>query len=187
MSISFAAERELIRRARAGEEDAFEELVAAFTPDLYHVVRRMTADTDQAEAFVQEAFWRFWQALPRYRDDRRFFPYLATIAANLVRDAWRKDRRIAVENIEFLSDLPDEQPMPEAVMEDDERLRVLAKTVESLPVQYRTVLALRYDAGLSYEEIAAGMDLPLNTVRTTLHRAKGLLQKRLEESDEEPG
>ncbi len=187
MDISFAAERSLIRRARLGDESAFAELVKAFTADLFRVVRRMTADTDQAEAVIQEAFWRVWKALPHYEEDRRFFPFLVTIAANLVRDAWRKDRRLVPGDLEYLDGLADEGPAPEKILEDAERLQALAKAVESLPVHYRSVIALRYDAGLSYEEIAAGLELPLNTVRTYLHRAKSMLRKRLEEFVDEPG
>jgi len=179
MDIPFALEQDLIARARTGDESAFEQLVKTFTPDLFRAVRRMVADTGEAEAIIQEAFWRVWQALPRYQGDRRFFPYLVTIAANLLRDAWRKERRILPDEYDALAERFDELPSPEAQTEEAELSQGLAKAAENLPPLYRAVIALRYDAGLSYEAIASAMDLPLNTVRTYLHRAKSALYKSL--------
>ncbi len=180
MKISFAAERELIRRARSGDEQAFEELVKEFTPDLFRLVRRMVADRGEAEAAVQETFWRIWQALPRYREDRRFFPYLAAVAANLLRDSWRKERRWQIDELELGSLPADGQPTPERQLEEAETLQALAQAVDGLPASYRMAIVLRYDAGLSYEEIASALDVPVNSVRTLLHRAKQVLRRKLE-------
>lgn len=176
------SERDLVVRARAGDETAFAQLVHHYTPKLYRVVRRMTADDMLAEDILQETFLRFWLALPRYRNDGPLFPYLVTIAANLARDRWRRDRRWHDQNPDevpaFQADL---QPTPEEWMERQEVLEALARAVEHLPPIYRAVIALRYDAGLTYEEIAAVLDLPLNTVRVRLHRAKARLRTLLEE------
>jgi RNA polymerase sigma-70 factor (ECF subfamily) len=144
----------------------------------------MTSDTDEAEAILQETFWRIWKALPRYQEDRRFFPYLATVATNLVRDSWRKDRWRLPDEYEALADqFPDNLPTPETQLETAERLQALAKAVADLPPAYRAVIALRYDAGLSYEEVATALGLPLNTVRTHLRRAKAVLRQELETFD----
>ena len=183
--ISFAVEQDLIRRARGGDQQAFEQLVAAFTPDLFRVARRMTADADSAEAILQEAFWRVWQALPRYREDRRFFPYLVTVATNLLRDTWRKDRRILPDEFDTIAEQPDDLPTPETQVEQAEQLQTLARAVESLPPVYRAAIALRYDANLSYDEIAVALDMPLNTLRTCLRRAKLALRDRLEKPERE--
>jgi len=181
MEITFASEQDLIRRARAGESIAFEQLVHAFTPDLFRVVRRMTGNTEDAEAVLQETFWRVWQALPRYQEDRRFFPYLLTIAANLVRDAWRKERWVLPGELdEERATSTGEQQTPEMQSEEAELLQALAKATEELPPPYRAVIALRYDAGLSYEETASTLNLPVNTVRTHLRRAKLALSNKLE-------
>lgn len=178
MRISFAAEQDFIRRARLGEQEAFEQLVNTFAPDLFRVVRRMSDNSGDAEAVVQETFWRVWQALPRYREDRRFFPYLVAIAANLVRDSWRKQRRLLPN--EPGEEVADRQPPLELSVEQAELTRALVRAVEELPAPYRAVIALRYEAGMKYDEIAAALGLPVNTVRTHLHRAKSDLRERLE-------
>jgi RNA polymerase sigma-70 factor, ECF subfamily len=182
MDVSFAVEQELIRRARVGDENAFAEIVEAFTPALFRVIHRMVADTGEAEGIVQESFWRVWQVLPRYQNDRRFFPYLVTIGVNLVRDGWRKERRFSTEGLDSVMDLPSGLSAPEKQVEDAQLIQGLAEAVEKLPALYRNVIALRYDAGLSYEDIALAMQLPLNTVRTYLHRAKSALRDHLKDS-----
>jgi RNA polymerase sigma-70 factor (ECF subfamily) len=70
---------------------------------------------------------------------------------------------------------------PEQIVDEDEVLRRLAKEVQALPHAYRMVIALRYEAEMSYEEMAEALGLPLNTVRTRLHRAKDRLRLALED------
>jgi len=179
----------LIEQARGGNIDAFEALIERYTPALFRVVRRMIADTSEAEAIVQETFFRLWKHLQRYQAERALFPYLVTIAANLVRDQWRRDQYLDAEGDDTLDDLVAEEVAdPLERLEEREALLALARAVEQLPAHYRTAIALRYDAGLSYEEMAAAMKIPVNTVRTYLHRAKATLrQMLLEEDDESPG
>lgn len=174
----------LIRQAQAGDDEAFEQLVERYTAGLYRVVRRFASDSAEAEALVQEAFLRAWRALPRYRDDGPFFPYLVTIAANLGRDAWRKARRLDFGGLEPLEDtLPGEDADLEGLVEQEQTLQLLAQAVAGLPPAYRLVIALYYDAGLSYEEIGQALSLPVNTVRTHLRRAKAHLRQHLESQE----
>lgn len=182
ISGEMADEQQLITRARSGDEMAFEALLRHYTPALYRVVRRMTADDMETEAILQETFFRFWQTLPRYRNDRPLFPYLVTIAANLARDRWRRARHLSEASLEEIPAAEEKATeLPEARLLNEETLVALAAAVEALPPPYRAVIALRYEAGMSYQEIAAALDLPLNTVRTHLHRAKAHLRATLEE------
>ncbi len=72
----------------------------------------------------------------------------------------------------------------ERMVDDENALRRLADQVQALPLAYRSVIALRYEAGMSYEEMAAALSLPLNTVRTHLRRAKEMLRRSLQEPDD---
>lgn len=180
--LSLAEERELVDLSREGNEQAYERLIQAFTPALYRVVLRMASDPQEAEATVQEAFWRAWRSLGRYQSDRPFFPYLVTVALNIQRDRWRVERRIEDRDLdEAASEVQDPAVAPEVQLEESEMMEVLAKGIQQLPRPYRMVVALRYDAGLSYERIAELLDLPVNTVRTHLRRAKMALRKWMEE------
>ena len=178
-----AAETDMIRRARRGDDHAFESLVLQYNLPLYRVVVRMTGDKDRAEAIVQEAFLKTWLALPRYREDRPFFPYIVTVATNIFRDQWRKDRKLDFGDLDEMEDLfTDPTPHPEEQVVQKERLDLLAAAVAELPAHYRSVIALRYDGGLSYQQIAETMEAPINTIRTWLHRAKVELQNKISAS-----
>lgn len=172
----------LIEQARQGKLEAFESLVHQYATRLYRVVRRVVNDDGEAESLVQEAFFRVWENLARYKNDRSFFPYLVTVALNLSRDLWRKESYFVSEDesLEFFQQHGDEAD-PASLAERNEELQLLARAVAELPPVYRAVVALRYDAEMSYEEIAAALNLPVNTVRTHLHRAKARLRRILEE------
>ena len=186
--IDLPNEAELIRRARNNDDEAFSKLVIHYTPALFRVIRRVASDNGEAEAIVQEAFLRAWENLSRYKEDRPFFPYLVTIAINLGRDQWRKSRFVDFSGLEAVeSDLTDPDAVPEIQIERAELLQELARAVVELPPAYRAVIAMRYDAGLSYQQIADALGLPVNTVRTHLRRAKMHLRRVLEAEEELDG
>lgn len=182
MWLSPAQEQDLVERARRGDEQAFEQIIQVFSTPLYRVVRRLASDEQEAEAVIQEAFWRTWRSLPHYHSDRPFFPYLVTVALNLQRDRWRSERRVEPADLEnAAARIADEMPAPERQLEDAEELEQLSAAIERLPGPYRAVIALRYEGNLSYEEIATALALPLNTVRTHLFRAREMLRKMMED------
>ena len=182
-SLPFAEEQELVRRAQAGEEQAYEQLIIAYTPALYQVVQCMVEDVSEVEMILQETFWRAWRSLDRYKTDRPILPYLTTIAVNLVRDRWRSQRWLVDSNLEDLGDrLYDTLPSPETQTIVKEEMSSLKMAVTQLPEAYRTVITLRYGLDLNYQEIANMLKMPVNTVRTHLHRARLLLRSQMEEN-----
>lgn len=177
-------EQDLVRLAVGGDTAAFDRLVGLYTPRLYRLVRRTAPDRAEAEAVVQEAWLRAWKNRRRCAPDRPFFPWLASIAMNVARDAWRKrwpldfaDLGEAVEGIAAV-----ETPA-EAQLEAAEAADRLARHVDALRPEWRVILGLRYDGALSYREIAEVLGIPLNTVRTHLRRARAALRARMEEED----
>jgi RNA polymerase sigma-70 factor (ECF subfamily) len=181
MSLSLVAEQELIRRTQWGDDLAFEELIEAHSPRLFRTIRRLCRDEGEAEAVLQETFWRFWRNLAHYQNDRPLFPYLVTIAVNQLRDQWRSQHWLADSDpMEIAEELPQDAPLPEAQVQALQDREQLASAVQQLPPAYRAVIVLRYQADLSYEEIASALKLPVNTVRVHLHRAKALLRQSME-------
>jgi RNA polymerase sigma-70 factor (ECF subfamily) len=182
--LQHADEDKIILRAQSGDEQAFEELIVFYSPALFRVVVRLARDASEAEAIVQEAFWRTWRSLGRYRNDQPFFPYLVTIALNLLRDQWRKERWIEYEGLGSDFDLKAASaPDIETLVEEREVRTDLENAIHQLPSAYRAVIELRYEDELDYEAIAQIMQSPINTVRTHLHRAKKLLQQGFEEKE----
>jgi RNA polymerase sigma-70 factor (ECF subfamily) len=172
----------LIRQAQEGGPASFDELVERHTPTLYRVVRRLTSDGGEAESIVQEAWLRAWKNLPRCDARRPFLPWLVQIALNVARDAWRKKRPLDFSDLGEIQEwMMDQELGVEEQFDKQEAVDTLMKGVNALRTEYRLAIALRYDAGLSYEEIAQIMEVPLNTVRTYLHRAKVFLRKWMED------
>lgn len=173
---------ELVRRTLRGDPEAYNGLIERHTPTVYRIVRRMCSDRAEAEAITQQSFLRAWENLPRSKTNQPFRPWLVQIAVNAARDAIKKLRPLD------FADLPDDKalgiatsdPGPEEQLEEAEALTQLAAAVQALPAPYRMVIALRYEVEMSYEEVARALDLPLNTVRTHLRRAKQKLRGALE-------
>jgi RNA polymerase sigma-70 factor, ECF subfamily len=182
-TLTFIEEQELVYLAQAGDEQAFEQLILDYTPALYQVVQRMVEDGSEVEMILQETFWRAWRSLDRYKADRPILPYLTTIAVNLLRDRWRSQKWLLDINLDDMSDrIDDSLPSPETQTIVKEELKSLKMAIAALPEAYRTVVTLRYGLDLEYQEIANMLKMPINTVRTHLHRARGLLRSLLEEN-----
>lgn len=148
---------------------------------LYRMVRRLASDRGEAEAIIQEAWLRVWRRLAVCDASRPLFPWLAQIALNVARDTWRRDRGLnfadfGPDGLEVIED----RPGPEPGLERAQALERLAEGVQRLKPVLRAVIALRYDGGLAYDEIAQAMQIPVNTVRTHLHRAKAALREWME-------
>ena len=174
-------DEELVRRHRAGEREAFGELVSRYTPAVYNLIYRFTGNRGDSENLTQETWLRLWSALPRVALDRPLKPYLLRIAFNLCR-SWAARARapwLDVDIDEAQDWLTDEdEDVVDRLSEAELRERVVG-AIDRLSPMYRAVMTLRYSEDLSYEEIAQTLNLPLNTVRTYLRRAKGRLRELL--------
>jgi RNA polymerase sigma-70 factor (ECF subfamily) len=179
--ISESSDVELVAKHLAGDPRAFSELVRRYTRAIYNVTYRYTADGQEAENLTQETFLRAWSALPRVALDRPLKPYLIKIAVNLCRDWAEKKGSVAVDSLEASEQEPasDEGDPVQVVSELELKARIQAKLDVLAPLQ-RTVIILRYSEGLSYDEMATALEMPVNTVRTHLHRAKARLRQLLE-------
>jgi RNA polymerase sigma-70 factor (ECF subfamily) len=177
----------LVRQFLRGDVAAFTELVERYTAPIFNLAFRLTDDRAEAENVTQEAFLRVYSALPHSRTDLAFKPWLFQIAVNLCRDLARKKRPTA-----FAEMVSEDQAAPEEAIEDEAPLPLdqieeralesaLTSAVMNLPEVYRIAVTLRYTEEMSYEDIAAVLKLPVNTVRTHLFRAKAMLRKSLVE------
>jgi RNA polymerase sigma-70 factor, ECF subfamily len=176
---SRATDEELVRRHLAGERQAFGELITRYTPAVYNLIYRFTGNRAESENLTQETWLRLWQALPRILLDRPLKPYLLRIAFNLCR-TWAAKTHLPQLDVDEIQDrlAGDSEDVIDRLSQADLRER-LECAMDSLPPMYRTVMTLRYAEELSYQEIAQVLDLPVNTVRTHLRRARARLRKLL--------
>jgi RNA polymerase sigma-70 factor (ECF subfamily) len=172
-------ESELIRRAQNGDSEAFAGLVALHERFVYNLALRSLGDPDDACDAAQDAFVRAWKALPEFRQQSKFRTWLYRIVINL---CINRSPRLRRQLDELGHDELLDQPAPETVpaqVEQRELYAHLHREVEDLPEQYRLLVSLRYQHDLSYDEIAALLEMPLGTVKTGLYRAKERLRASL--------
>jgi RNA polymerase sigma-70 factor (ECF subfamily) len=178
-------EAELVRRAQAGDTEAFATLVTEHQRFVYNLALRAMSDAHEAEDVAQEAFVRAWRALPNFRRQAQFRTWLYRIVTNLCCNRLPRLRRdlsaLSEEDMDEYSVPVDERTDPAYDVEADERRAFLHQRIAALPQSYRLLVSLRYQEELSYEEIAAVLGLPLGTVKTGLFRARAQLREALRE------
>ena len=172
----------LLRRARAGDAQAFGALVLEHQTFAYNLALRAVQDTQEAQDLTQEAFLRAWQALPNFRGASSFRTWLYRIVMNLCYNRSPHIRRdlAQIAHDEDNEDwLPGETLNPEHEVEAAETRAFLHRQIENLPASYRVLVMLRYQQDLSYEEISQVTGMPLGTVKTGLFRAHARLKAAL--------
>lgn len=164
-----------IARAKAGDRNAFSELVRSHQSAVYRYLLRMLGSRDDALDLAQDAFVRAWQALPQWQPEARFRTWLLRIAHNAALDALRRRRR--VEFVALDDSLEPEAPAagPERQAQVTQQVRQLETSLGRLPPEHRDILLLREVEALSYEEIGQVLSLSEGTVKSRLARARAAL------------
>jgi len=173
-----ASDQELIERSLDGDRFAFDGIIKRYETALFRRFFKLTGNREQTEDICQEAFLRFYKALPRFKRDRGIEPLLATIAMNIWRDHLRKtfaDVQITERDASL-----EEFKIDEEVLQRLEHQAIL-DAIDRLRPEYREVLSLRYYQGLRYQEIAKLTGIPGGTVASWLHRALDALREELKE------
>ena len=181
-------DRELVARAGAGDQEAFEQLVRDNQNRVYSLAVRLVGDREEAADLAQEAFLRAWQGLAAFQGESSFATWIYRLTTNVCIDYLRrKKRRQEVEPAVSLDDEDsgwaepaDAGQDPQRKLEEAERSRALSRGLERLPEHQRQVLVMRELSGLSYQEIGAATGLDLGTVKSRIARARLALRKALE-------
>ena len=189
MSEPHLSDHKLIAAAKAGDEDAFAEIVSRYKNPITNFLYRFLNDYEEAVDLAQETFVRVYFALDRYHTDFAFSTYIYRIATNLAISEIRRRKRRSLlsltglfqssedEAVEFQP--PDTRSLQDANLEEDERSKMIAKAIETLPPKYRLPIVLRDVEGKSYEEVAAILELGLGTTKSRINRGRGLLKEKL--------
>lgn len=179
-------EDSLVRRCKQRDAEAFGMLVERYQSRVYGFVRHMVREQEEAEDVAQEVFIKAFQNIERFDGRAAFATWLFKIAANLCIDrARRKDRRPEVVNLTYGDSGPAEHEPPDSKFDPhiaaiaNEMEKEIEAAIQSLSEKLRSVLLLHDLEGLSYEEIAGAVGVPVGTVKSRLFLARAHLQSAL--------
>jgi RNA polymerase sigma-70 factor (ECF subfamily) len=182
----------LLERARHGDLDAFESLVAPHTKKLFDCIWRIAGNREDAEDAMQETLLRAFTCLKQFRGTSRFSTWLISIGVNQALMYLRKRRRIVmsldfceqVDSPEPILYLAETRPNPEEQYRTKEMAAILTNAIHSLPSSCRTVFELRFVHEYSTKEAAIALDISIAAVKTRTHRARRYIEKQLTERQE---
>jgi RNA polymerase sigma-70 factor (ECF subfamily) len=165
------SEREIIILVKKGKKEAYQAIVERYMKRAYYIALGFVRNPQDALDISQEAFIKAFRRIKSFDVERPFFPWFYKLMKNFCLDHLKRRSRIQEVPLEEGRVLKEEH-------EDREMKEVLWKGIESLPVEQREVIILRYFQELSYQEISEVMGKPVGTVMSSLFYAK----KRLKEA-----
>jgi RNA polymerase sigma-70 factor (ECF subfamily) len=178
-------DRELVESWKAGDEDAFEQLVHRHQKRVYRLLLRMMGSPEEAEDVAQETFLNLHRHGRRFRGDARFSTFVYRVAANAALNRRRSlgRRRARMEKLSQRQaagdDLPSEPRNPEDAVSGAELSVCVRQALDRLSPSLRTPVVLYDLEGLAYGEIANVLGVAEGTVKSRIHRARKALKEEL--------
>jgi RNA polymerase sigma-70 factor (ECF subfamily) len=179
-------DEDLIAAYVRGDESAFERLVERNLRSVYSFAVRFVGSKNDAEDIAQDTFVKVWKNLKQYsRQSARFRTWLMRVARNTAIDYLRKRKHIPFSKFEddegqnFLTDTPDDSPLPEELLMLAQDKKEAERMILKLSPPYREVLLLYYGNDLTFEDVAAILDTSVNTIKSRHRRAIAILRNLL--------
>lgn len=175
-----ASDTDLLAQGRAGNQNAFNELMRRHEDRVYAICYRVTGNRSDALDAVQDTFISVFRRASTFRGDSAFSTWIYRIAVNASRDLLRKKARTPIPQEEFPEPAPDRRPG----VEDTVTMRTdLRAALDALPDEYREAVVLFDIAGVPYEEIARITDTAIGTVKSRISRGRRKLAAFLEQAE----
>ena len=160
----------VLRRAQAGDEQAFTLIVRAYETPVFNYVLRVVGDRSLAEDLTQEVFLRVFQALHTFSARSLFTTWLFQVTKNRVLDELRASERRPRRAVQF-EDAPELEAVDQPI-ERAETMDAVWRALAQMPVDLKLALLLRDIVGLSYNEIADTLEVTLATVKWRIFKAR---------------
>jgi RNA polymerase sigma-70 factor (ECF subfamily) len=180
-------EARLVAAAKAGDSDAFAELVRATEADIYTLAYRLTGNPEDARDVAQEAYLRAFRSLKKFRGDSRFSTWMYRITANCASTQLTRRSKGRHEELSDDDNVVDERPEsdPEVMAEAGAMRDRVTAALGDLPPILRAVVVLRDVYDLPHEAIASELGISESAAKVRLHRARRKLRERLFPTGEE--
>jgi RNA polymerase sigma-70 factor (ECF subfamily) len=175
----------LVRRAKAGDYQAFDLLVLKYQSRLISTAFRFVKDIHIAEDLVQESFIKSFNSLASFREDSSFYTWIYRITVNTSKNFLVSKKR---KNELLSSDISEDQTYeieyedtdtPEDLLQASQLKKLITETIDKLGEDTKTALTLRELDGLSYEEIAKVVNCPVGTVRSRIFRGREVVDEAI--------
>lgn len=176
-----------------GDQKAYADLMNTYREPIYYMLLKMTNSAVDADDLTLEAFGKAFKSLEQYTPDYAFSTWLFRIATNNCIDFIRKKRAITVSMDNLYTNIDGEEVGinvasetldPEEKIIEKQKILLMREVVSRLKPHYRRLVELRYFDELSYEEIAAELEIPLGTVKAKLFRAREFLYNIIKNSED---
>lgn len=179
-------ELHLIAGVKNGEKNCFEQLVLAYEKQVYNIALQYLKNQESAKDVSQEIFIKIYKKLNKFSGKSKFSTWVYRITVNTCLDEIRKNKYVSnhvmsQSDEDFKSASSDEGPEDKIL--EKEKKEVLHKAIDQLKKEYKTFIILRDIQGLSYKEISDITQTSLGTVKSSLSRARGKLQKLLRNTE----
>jgi RNA polymerase sigma-70 factor (ECF subfamily) len=175
------SDEELFVLHRDGDPQALRVLIERYASELHGFLTRLVGSRAGADDVFQEAFLQVHLAAETFDAERRFRPWLYTIAANKGRDFLRRQRRRSAVSLDapvasgsesaLIDLLPGDSSAPSSPLEASDEKAIVKQVIDEMPPHFREILLLSYFQKLSYAQIADSLSIPLGTVKSRLHAA----------------
>ena len=194
MGMLALSDAELVRRAKAGDLSAFEELVNRYERRIWTLAKRMVRHQEDAEDVTQETFLTALEHLDELRDEERFGAWLVQIATRHAFRVLEQRKRLPTQSLDELTDetdgdeegiiphpefIADWRENPETLLMRAETRQLIEQALNELPEKYRAVFLLRDVEGLSVKETAQALGISEANVKVRLLRARLQLREKL--------
>ena len=182
-------ELELVKRAKEGDNKAFEELVKRTQDKIYNLGLKLLGNKDDVLDLLQETYIKAYESLPKFEGRSSFSTWLYRIATNFALMKLRKEKfkKISIDEIKEATDgnykleIPDWSNSPYFQYKNEELKEILNEAINSLPPKYKTIFILHDIEGLSIQEISEILSLSIPTIKTRIHRSRLYLREKLSE------
>ncbi|MEO0102669.1 MAG: sigma-70 family RNA polymerase sigma factor [candidate division WOR-3 bacterium] len=188
------SEKELVRRAKEGDERAFADLVQRYEKRIYNLAYRMLQNAEDAADVLQETFLRAFRHLRKFKEKSSFYTWLYRIALNVslrkLKKKKREEGKVSIDDIGESrlasrsdggngGEIPDYEFSLEAEMKKRRIIEAVHNALAEVPPEWRSVVILRDMEGLSNEEVADVLKISIPAVKSRLHRGRVFLRNLL--------
>jgi RNA polymerase sigma-70 factor (ECF subfamily) len=182
-------EAQLVNLSRQGDQIAFGKLMELYKDKIYYMAHRILRSKTECEDVVQETFLKVYLNLNRFDENKRFSTWIFHIGKNICLDLLRRrktpplplDQPVVSRSDNQLSlheVIPAADPTPEGEVIERELTTKISELIDKLPEKYKHIVYQRYVLDMSIEDIGRENNIPVNTVKSRIHRAKDFMKKR---------